>query len=66
MSATLCEECFPGHGEVAVYTIVPMSPCVKCGARDDRPDGIRTYFLCDWPVSVMPNWVHDPYDQAPS
>ena len=39
----LCEECFPSWENYEVYTIVPMSPCVECGATDDRMhDGMRT------------------------
>jgi hypothetical protein len=43
---TLCEECFPAHGEHEVKTIVPMSPCVVCGRYDSREkDGFRTHLF---------------------
>jgi hypothetical protein len=32
----LCEKCFPEWKNKEVYTIVPLSPCMECGKRDDR------------------------------
>ena len=36
MSTTLCQQCFPQWEQFEVKTIVPLSPCVECGAMDDR------------------------------
>ena len=35
----LCEGCFPDWGNHEVHTIVPMTPCVQCGAIDYRMSG---------------------------
>lgn len=36
---TLCEDCFPHWDVHEILTIVPLSPCAKCGRYDMRRDG---------------------------
>lgn len=46
----LCEKCFPGWGAVEVKTIVPLSPCARCGVWDNRfKGGPRVHLLAREP-----------------
>ena len=39
MPQVLCEKCFPNWRDREINTIVPLLPCEKCGAYDDRKNG---------------------------